>query len=498
MSPLLGQQRAVLRRDRRALGRLGLGGVLLLATARCTFPEYETAPSSGGTSAAEAGVGATSNAGSALGGAGARGGAETGGTSILPADGGGGVAGASEPTGGSAGDPECAAEQFPVEHCAPGCLQRYPDHCYDGTQSSDELDVDCGGSCQRCTNEKCLVDSDCLSGKCAPDANAELHCYAPLGLLYTAHELNPSVSTTAWSLKLTNNEAPGGKRFAFKGIKLRYYFERAAAVEPLLMPATQSNLRLAEGQTQELSKTTWTIERTEAVPGVVYDAYVEVGFDDAGEFFPGDSIDLYQQLLTGDPSSSNFDQRAHYSYGKSNEAPSLHIAVLYAGQLVWGLEPRPANPRSCFYRGVNLNGPAVTVNDNAWQSSTQANVAPGGGSGVSQSTTLFPPATSGLSTMMQTAYRLNAGAELGVPTDNGTYLMFFYAVSPGNDGTPSRFTVQGVEPTGPSKFRSQAAAGGQAWARIGPFRVNVTDGNVRLGVSAGSIDVAGLELWYPD
>jgi hypothetical protein len=128
----------------------------------------------------------------------------------------------------------------------------------------------------------------------------------------------------------------------------------------------------------------------------------------------------------------------------------------------------------------------------------QANVAPGGGSGVSQSATLFPPAAGGLAAMMQTAFQLKADAELSVPTDNGSYLMFFYAVSPGNDGSPSSFTVQGEEPPSASKFRSQAAAGGQAWARMGPFRVNVTDGSVRVGVSAGSINVAGLELWYPD
>lgn len=491
-----GQQRAVLRRDRRALGRLGLGGALLLATARCTFPEYETAPA-GGTSAAEAGVGATSSVGGATGGMGARGGADTGGT-ILPGNGGSGTAGAPEPTGGANGDPECAPEQFPVEHCAASCLHRYPDHCYDGTQTGDEVDVDCGGSCQRCTNEKCNVDADCLSGKCVADESAELHCYAPLRVLHTAHDLTANVSTTAWSLKLINDEAVGGKRFALKDIKLRYYFQHAGVVEPLIVPATQSNLRLADGQAQELPKTTWTIERTEAAAGVVYDAYVEVGFGETGELFPGDSVQLYQQLLSGDTANSNFDQRAHYSFSKANNSPSLHIGVFYAGQLVWGLEPRPANPRSCFFRGVNLNGPAVTVSGNAWQSSTEANVAPGSGLGVSQASTPFPAVTGGLATMMQTAFQLKAGAELSVPTDNGSYLLFFYAVSPGDEGTPSTFTVQGEEPVSASKFRAQAAATGQAWARLGPFRVNVTDGSVRVGVSAGSINVAGLELWYPD
>jgi hypothetical protein len=488
--------------ERNALRRGTIAAwLVLLATARCTFPDYNLLPDAVGGSGASSGQGGQPTSGtgasSGSGGAGASsgaGGSSQGGAIDLPG-GAPSTAGAPETAGGA---PECAPEQWPIEHCAGGCLHRYPDHCFDTKLNADEIALNCGGSCQPCTNEPCTLAADCLSGQCLAGATDSSTCYAPLSIHYTAHEQNASVSSVAWSIKLSNNEPTGGEAYDFRDIKLRYYFRRSDIVEPLVVRATQSNLRLDNGQTRELKQTSWSIERTEAAAGVAYDAYVEVSFDESGQFFPGDSIDLYQQMLTGDTSNSNFDQRANYSFTTELDSEFLHISVLYQGRLVWGLEPRPANPRSCFLRGVNFNGPAVTVAGRAWQSSMQANVAPGGGSGVSQGGALFPPASAGLSTMMQTAFRLSAGAELSLPVANGSYLVFLYAVSPGSDATASSFTVQGTEPPSGSKFRSQAADGGQAWARMGPFRVDVTDATLRLGVTEGAINFAGLELWYPD
>lgn len=42
------------------------------------------------------------------------------------------------------------------------------DHCEDGTQSGDETDVDCGGSCPACApGLSCQMDGDCSSGECS-------------------------------------------------------------------------------------------------------------------------------------------------------------------------------------------------------------------------------------------------------------------------------------------------------------------------------------------
>jgi hypothetical protein len=479
------------RKDRGAL-RIGvwLASYLLLASARCTFPEYNyddnaagnvgvagasAGSATGGSSAAVAGAGATTPMGGSNNGLGGAG----------PADGG---------DGGMGVDPDCAAPQWPVDRCAASCVRRYLDHCYDGELSEGEIGVDCGGDCQRCTLEACTTGSDCLSGSCEA-TGSRIACLAPLSIKFTQHEQSTQVGSTTWSITLIDGET-SGQEFTFKDLKVRYYFDRSGIVEPLLVRATQSNLKLLNGESSGLAAS-WTVQRVEHLADTAYDAYVEVGFTAGGRLFPGDQIDLYQQMLTGDTGRSLFDQRANYSFTKELDAPWLHVAVFYRDELVWGLEPRPANPHACFARGVNLNGPPVTVDGKPWQSGSQAMVTTSG-SGVSQSTVPFPVVTGGLATMLNTATRLQTDAELNLPTDNGAYLLYLYATSPVTDADASLLTVQGVAPESSGAFRSQATDGGQAWARLGPYRLDVTTGKVTVAVTKGTVQLAGMELWYPE
>lgn len=488
--------------------RVGLAAVMLLlfGQARCTFPEYDVAPPMGNGGGGAAG--ATSGAGGSAettAGSDATGGTGIGGTSEVPS-GGDGPVGGEPPLGGAGGAagaepiggaPECAPEQWPVEHCQAHCLRRRPDHCYDGKQSGDEIDRDCGGSCQACTNETCGRGTDCLSGECTMDGAALGRCYAPLQIVYTASDPSWKVSSLAWKIFLNNEEPSDGEAFRLRDIKVRYYFERAEVVEPLLLMTKQSYLHRQGGITYELQKTSFTIERTEAKPDVLYDGYVEVAFDESGQLAPGENIELFQQLVTGDTAASNFDQRANYSFTEEPNAAFLHITVFYEGRLIWGLEPRPANPRQCFARGVNLNGPAVKISGNDWQSSTDARPTITGSSSVTQNVALYPAASGDLASMLQSSFHLGVGSEVDLPTENGQYLLYAYAVSPGSDTPAASLTVQGMPPRG-AKFRSQAVQGGQTWARLGPFRADVVDGTLRVGVTAGALNLAGLELWYPD
>jgi hypothetical protein len=466
-----------------------LGVALALVTAHCTFPEYDTHLAAGGSSSGATVVaGSGGNAAAAQAGTGA----EPLGGMADNLVGGAGVAGDATPVGGSS---QCVGEQWPVAQCSGGCLERYPEHCYDDELSGDEVDVDCGGGCQACTNELCKTAADCMSGTCVAEASGVSSCYAPLSLTFTAHEHSASVGSTAYTLVVQNEESAGGLNFSFKDLKIRYYFERSGIVEPLIVRATQSILQLASGESRELQNTTWTIVRTEDAADTVYDGYVEVGLGESGKLFPGDHFQLYQQMLTGDPASSSFDQRANYSFTDNDGSAWLHVTMLYKGKLIWGLEPRPSNPRACFVRGVNLNGPALTVDGNAWQGAADAAISTNG-SGITVSDAPFPLVTGSAASVLSTATKLQAGNELSLPTENGAYFAYLWAMSTSNDAAPSTFTVQGVEADITSKFRSQSTDGGQVWARMGPFRVQVLTGKVTLGVTSGAVNFAGMELWY--
>ena len=500
MSQLIDQQRVGMAPRRgRAAARLGvwLGAYVALASAQCTFPEYNYDDPIPGDAGGEPATGAAGRGGTTAGGSVAASGASTSagagaGAPIGGSEGvlGGASAGGSEPTGGA---PECAAPQWPVELCSASCVRRYPDHCYDGQANEGEVDVDCGGSCQLCTREACTTGADCLSGACEASASGSA-CFAPLNIKFTSHELSSMVGSTTWSITLTNDEA-SGKQYVLKDLKLRYYLDRSGIVEPILVRATQSNLKLLNGEGGGLAAS-WSVQHVERLANSAYDAYVEVAFQEGGQLFPGDQIELYQQLLTGDPGRSPFDQRGNYSFTKDPDSPWLHVTVFYRDKLVWGLEPQPANPQTCFVRGVNLNGPALTVDGKAWESASSALVTTTG-SGVNQGTMPFPVVTGGTASMLNTATRLPAGAELNLPTSNGTYLVYLYATSPGTDAEASLLTVQGVAPDSSAAFRSQVSNGEQAWARLGPYRVDVTGGKITVGVTKGAINFAGIELWYP-
>jgi hypothetical protein len=111
----------------------------------------------------------------------------------------------------------------------------------------------------------------------------------------------------------------------------------------------------------------------------------------------------------------------------------------------------------------------------------------------------MPAVTGTLATMLQTATRLETDHVLTLPTDNGTYLAYLYATSPNNDSAASTLTVQGVEPESSSKFFSRTGDNGtQPWARLGPFRVDITTGKLTIAVTGGAISFTGIELWYPE
>jgi hypothetical protein len=481
--------------------RLTLLGILsLLVGARCTFPDYDMlrlgsggagAPPIGGNDGTAGTGGAAASAGG-----GGQGGVASGsgqaGSEVAPV--GGSHDGGEPPIGGS---PGCLGEQWPVEHCSGGCLLRYPDHCYDGDKSGDEADVDCGGSCQGCSYEACERDADCLSGSCATTTANGSACRAPLSVSFTPQGVNRYVGTTDFRLVVRNTEPADGADFALKDLEVRYYIAGSGIVEPLLVQATQSSQLLAVGESRALPLTSWAIERVEPLTDARYDAYLEVSFADSVRLFPGDSVDLLQRLSTGYTGSSNFDQLANYSFKDQADPQWLHVTLHYRGQLIWGLEPRPPHPRACFARAVKLGGAGVTVEGNAWQAAADANLTTAG-SVITQSVPTFPATSGEMAKLLGSGTHLTAGQTLEFPVADGVYLVYLLAISSGTDGGPNLFSLQGSRPESSAGFRAQLINNAGAWARLGPYRVNVTTGTLTVAATSGALSFAGIELWYPE
>ncbi len=108
--------------------------------------------------------------------------------------------------------------------------------CSDGVKNGSESDVDCGGSCPRCANDKlCTTRTDCVGGLCAggrcqacavdddcgEDADSQCYCAPPAtgssNVCTKANQTGPNVTTcTACPLgTFCFDDAPNGF-FCFK------------------------------------------------------------------------------------------------------------------------------------------------------------------------------------------------------------------------------------------------------------------------------------------
>ena len=69
------------------------------------------------------------------------------------------------------------AKKHNAEHAAETPSPPPPAPCADGIKNGSETDVDCGGSCPRCTAGKtCVSASDCETGLCFPATDTCRHC----------------------------------------------------------------------------------------------------------------------------------------------------------------------------------------------------------------------------------------------------------------------------------------------------------------------------------
>ncbi|RYU79559.1 SBBP repeat-containing protein [Hymenobacter persicinus] len=144
-----------------------------------------------------------------------------------------------------------------------------------------------------------------------------------------------------------------------------------------------------------------------------------------------------------------------------------------------------------FYRAVNLNGPALTLDGNAWAGSTAPNYSTNG-TGFTNSTTPLVPATDAARTDMirSSVYRVNSLKVSLSAVPAGIYQVYLY-VWEDNGAEAYSLTLNGQVVR--STYNSGLAG---TWARLGPYDVTLTaKGSVQLVSRGGTANFSGIELW---
>jgi chitinase len=148
----------------------------------------------------------------------------------------------------------------------------------------------------------------------------------------------------------------------------------------------------------------------------------------------------------------------------------------------------PAN--ATFFRAVNVNGAASTIDGRSWEASSRAtNFRITGSAFANQAVTLNPATDATRASMIRSSvYGTSVNATISNVT-NGTYIVYLYVWE---DNSAESFNVNVEGQTVQSNYNSGSAG---HWDRLGPFTANVADGTINVGTSGGHANVSGIEIW---
>ncbi|RSK44359.1 beta strand repeat-containing protein [Hymenobacter perfusus] len=180
--------------------------------------------------------------------------------------------------------------------------------------------------------------------------------------------------------------------------------------------------------------------------------------------------------------------RATDNAGAATTSAAVSVTVNAANTAPAPTFSGPAN--STFFRAVNINGPALTLDGRSWEASSgAANVQITGMAFSNTASVLNPTADATRAGMITSAV---GGSTVGATISNvtnGTYSVYAYIWE---DNAPETTSIVVEGQTVQSNYNTGAAGN---WSRLGPFTANVTDGNITLVTSGGHPNLSGIEIW---
>jgi hypothetical protein len=175
--------------------------------------------------------------------------------------------------------------------------------------------------------------------------------------------------------------------------------------------------------------------------------------------------------------------------GKYLSLPHAAWGAATAGGGTAGAAPPPP-AAVAFYRAVNLNGPALTIDGYPWEGKDAPNCSWSGTAFENQAVPLLPSTDEARARMIRASVYNGAGSNVtlsAVPP--GTYRVYLYVWE---DNASQTFSVS-VNGTRVLSDHASGAAG--RWEKLGPWTAAVTDGQIRIACTPGDANLSGLEVW---
>ncbi len=206
----------------------------------------------------------------------------------------------------------------------------------------------------------------------------------------------------------------------------------------------------------------------------------------------GRSIHLILEVTDdGDPPLTAYRRIVLQVGGEPVDAPVEASSRWWTpGRRVTKLPGPPADSgKWSFYRGINLNGPAIEIDGNPWEGDGAANFVCENRRLDSPDVELIPKTDDARAKMIH-AFRWGGKFSLSLTSvPDGKYAVYTYVWE---DNDPELFSVKLDRNTVLSDYDSGEEG---HWQRLGPWTVTVSDGTIELSTRGGAANISGVEVW---
>jgi hypothetical protein len=192
----------------------------------------------------------------------------------------------------------------------------------------------------------------------------------------------------------------------------------------------------------------------------------------------------------GEPSLTAYRRVILNVSGEPVQAPQGAVEF---GRAVKPVTKLPGPPKKLgqwqFYRGININGPAIEIDGHKWQGDDAKNFVCNNRAVNSPDVKLWPPTDEHRAKMIH-SFRWDRRADIRVThVPDGRYAVYAYVW---DDNNPERFSItlngKQVERSYESGYEGQ-------WQRVGPWVTSVRDGTIRITTRGGAANFSGIEIW---
>jgi Protein of unknown function (DUF1553)/Protein of unknown function (DUF1549)/Planctomycete cytochrome C len=174
----------------------------------------------------------------------------------------------------------------------------------------------------------------------------------------------------------------------------------------------------------------------------------------------------------------------------STQSQLRFVFVLWLA--AFALQMRPAyaqESQANFFRGINLNGPAIVIDNQHWDAGDAAGFDYDAKAFDKQGQTLKPATDPSRAKMIRSSrwgqsFRVDV---LNVPP--GLYQVFAYVWEDNNSENYS------ISLNGKVVVKQHTSGPAGSWKRLGPWKTKVEDGVIRLSSSGGAANFSGVEIW---